>query len=779
MLYFKNKVIVNILLIFNINNYLSKNIFLKTLKLLQALTIIIILFPFTIYSQGKISGRVVGENENEYLSGVSVLVQGLNSSTTTNAAGIFEIKNLNNGEYTLRFTSLGYAMVTKKITIPSDEASRMMINMKEVSLNLSEIVVTGNPFLAETKDLTQAVINLSALDLILKSGGSIGDVLNFQPGISMRSNGIATGRPVIRGFSNNKVLILEDGLRMGDLSNASDDHSISDDGSEPEKIEVIEGPSSLLYGSNAIGGVVNIITDAIPSTVQQGFDGELLTQGSSVNNEFLGNAHFNYGIGLFSFHGKVWKRKGEDYKISGGEKTFNSNLDSYGSLLGLSAHPDWGMAGFSYTDFNNKYGLPTTPNADEIVFIKMHKKQYRAAVDVNNINSFIKSLSFKAGYLDYNHQEISKIDGTIGTAFGLITKSADVSFIHSPFVKNSNGIFGFYGLIQNYKVVGAEALTPNADYGSYAAYFLEKFNFQKTTLTFGARYELNDVKFPTAVLTDSAYIGGKNSYNSLSASIGAVYQITDATSFFVNVANAFRAPTIEELSSFGIHEAAASFDIGNRELEKENTVGIDIGFRAIAENYNFEVTGYYNKVSNLIYRKPLAIYFSEETDPVTDEPIGFNTNNEGFRVHQYEQADAVVYGFETKLNYELFKGFTSTIVSDYVRAKNQTTNENISQIPPFRFLIELRYATPKYWYGGTWNLVSAQNDVAPNEQSTAGYGIVGLYGGIKLLIGETAQIVNLKINNLFDQKYKDHLSAIKDFTFMPGRNVQLSYKILF
>jgi len=727
----------------------------------------------------SVAGKVIGENDNEPLIGVEVFIQRLNTGTTTNIKGNFKIKNLSSGTYTIRFSYLGYASLTRKITIPSDEASNMIIKMKEAAINFNEIIITGNPFLSETKDLSQATINLSALDLILKSGGTVGEALNFQPGVAMRSNGIATGRPVIRGFSNNKVLILEDGLRMGDLSNASDDHSISDDGSEPEKIEVLEGPSSLLYGSNAIGGVVNIISDAIPSSVQQGFNGELLTQGSTVNNEFLGNAHLNYGVGSFSFHGKFWKRKGQDYSIPGGNKTFNSDIDSYGSLLGLSVHPDWGMTGFSYTDYNNKYGLPTTPDADEIVYIDMHKKQYRFAADVNNINSILTSMSFKAGYLDYNHKEISRLDGTVGTAFGLKTKSADLSFTHIPVAENSNGIIGFYGLIQNYNVIGEEALTPNADYSSYAAYFLEKFSFEKTTLTFGARYESNNVKFPKATLTDSTFSGGENNFNSLSASLGMVYQITEATSFFVNVANAFRAPTIEELSSYSIHEAVASFDIGNRSLNKENTTGIDIGLRSQAENYSFEVTGYYNKVSNLIYRKPLAQFFSEDSDPITDEPIGFNTNGDGFRVHKYEQADAIVYGFESKLNYELLKGVTTTLVSDYVRAKNQTANENISQIPPFRFLVEMRYATPKYWFGTTLNLASAQNDVAPNEEPTAGYGIVGLYSGIKLLTGEYAHILNLKINNLFDQPYKDHLSAVKDFTFMPGRNIQLTYKLLF
>jgi iron complex outermembrane recepter protein len=742
--------------------------------------IVIIFFINTLANaQYKVSGFVVDEAQNDPLVGVEIFIQGPNIGTTTNENGRFELTNMKKGTFNIRFSYLGYAVVNKNISVPSNDTENMTIKMKERSINLHEIMVTGNPFLKETKDLSQTVVSLSGLELMIKGGNSIGDELNFQPGIAMRSNGIATSRPVIRGFSDNKVLILEDGLRMGDLSSASDDHAVSEDGSEPEKIEVMEGPSSLLFGSNAIGGVINVITDAIPLKVQEGLNGEILAQGSTVNNEYLGNAHINYGAGQFSFHGKFFKRKGDDYRIPGDSKTFNSDLDSYGSQIGFSFHPDWGMTGLSYTDFNNKYGLPTTPDAGEIVYIDMHKRQYRFAVDVNSIDFFLTSMSLKAGYLDYNHKEISRTDGSVGTAFGLKTKSADLSFTHTPFTKNSEGIIGFYGLIQNYDVTGDEALTPNADYKSFAAYFLEKFNFGKSTISFGARYEANNVKFPAATLTDSLFAGGEDNFNSLSASLGFVYNLTNFTSIFLNVANAFRAPTIEELSSYSVHEALASFDIGNRNLKRENTTGIDLGLRSQGDNYSFEVSGYYNKVGNFIYRKPLALFYSEEENPFTGKQFGFNTSGNGFRVHQYNQADAIVYGYETKLSYEFISSLTVTIISDYVRAKNQTTDENIAQMPPLRFSIDLRHSTPKHWYGFIWKVAAKQNDIAPNEEPTAGYGVVGIYGGIKFIMGQYASIINLKMDNLLNQKYRDHLSAIKDFTFMPGINVQLSYKFLF
>ncbi len=742
--------------------------------------IFIFLFSLSIAAKEEgytISGKVIDKTDDSALIGVELLITELRIGTTTNVDGDFTINNVPEGTYNLKVSYLGYATVTKQINVPSKEINDLLFKLSESVINLNEIVVTGNPFLADPKERSQTIISLSNLDLIVKSGGTIGNTLDFLPGVAMRSNGIATGRPVIRGFSNNKVLILEDGLRMGDLSSASDDHGISNDGSEPEKIEILEGPSSLLYGSNAIGGVVNIITDAIPTYTSAGLTGELFNQYSSVNNEYLTNLHLNYGYGVAAFHSKIFKRKGDDYKYGGGDKTYNSDLDSYGMQFGLSIHPDWGMSGLSYTDYNNKYGLPTMPGADEVVYIDMHKKQYRLQTDIYKINSFFKSMSLKAGFMDYKHEEISRMDGAVGTSFGLKTGSADISFMHEPLLGSSEGIVGLYALYQDYNVSGEEALTPNAEYYNYAAYFLEKYKIDRLNLSLGARYEINKAKIPSAVLTDSLFAPKDKNLSTFSASVGLNYPLTENESIYLNAANAFRSPTVEELSSYSVHEALASFDIGNRNLKEEQTLGFDFGFRSQSINHSLEINFYYNTVSNYIYRKPLNVFYSEAVDENTGQEIGFNTGGDGFRVHEYSQADAVLYGYVAKINYEIIKGLQTTIVSDYTRAKNITTDENLPQIPPFRFSFELRYSTPDYWFGGLWKIVDKQDQVAPDEESTAGYGLINLYSGIKLTTGSLQHIFNLKINNLFDQKYKDHLSAIKDFTYMPGRNIQLNYKI--
>ncbi|PJC60261.1 MAG: hypothetical protein CO025_03665, partial [Ignavibacteria bacterium CG_4_9_14_0_2_um_filter_37_13] len=204
-----------------------------------------------------VQGVVIDSHNQEPLIGVNVYLKELKIVVESNENGIFQFSNLAAGSYTLVSSLTGHREITTKIIIPLKE--KLIIEMHEKVINMNETIVTGNPFSLDLKELSQATISLSQLDLQIKRSATLAQSLDFQPGVAMRSNGTAASRPVIRGFSNNMILILEDGLRMGDLSSASDDHGISDDGSEPEKIEIIRGPASLLYGSNAIGGVVNVI----------------------------------------------------------------------------------------------------------------------------------------------------------------------------------------------------------------------------------------------------------------------------------------------------------------------------------------------------------------------------------------------------------------------------------------------------------------------------------------------------------------------------------------
>ncbi|MFA5805201.1 MAG: TonB-dependent receptor [Melioribacteraceae bacterium] len=742
-------------------------------------SVFIITFIFSVsFSQplSPVQGIVIDSHNQEPLIGANVFLKELKIVVETNENGVFQFSNVTAGNYTLVSSLTGHKETTKKISVPQKE--KLIIEMHEQVINLNETIVTGNPFSLDPKELSQATISLSQLDLQIKRNSTLAQSLDFQPGVAMRSNGTAASRPVIRGFSNNMILILEDGLRMGDLSSSSDDHGISDDGSEPEKIEIIRGPASLLYGSNAIGGVVNVITDAIPSTIPQKVNGHFLTEGSSVNNQYLTNLHLNYGINLFSFHGNLYKRKAGDYKISTGGKTFNSFFETFGGQTGVSFHPNWGITGLSFSSFHNQYGLPAPSGSTSAAYIDMKKTQVKYLTDIKFDNSFLSDIYIKGSYQNYHHNEIDRFSGIIGTSFNLETANIDISSKHVPLSYLMNGIFGLSSSYQKYKILGSEAITPNTEVLTAAAYIFEQMKFNKINLSFGLRTEVSKVDISQAVLTDSLFASQKINFATLSGSLGIVYSLSEEQSIFFNAAKAFRSPSADELASYGIHEAANSFDIGNRNLLVENNLGFDLGLRSLSEEYSAELTGYVYAVNNYISRTPQAFFYSDETDKATNSIIGFNDTT-GFRVKKYLNEEAVFYSFESKISLKLTDNLATTIIADYVRAKNSRTKENLPQIPPFRISVETRYTVDQFWLGLDAKAAASQKNISINEIPTAGYFLVDCYGGMKFFSGRFAHIISLKIENAFNRKYKDHLSAIKEFTSMPGRNISLSYKFLF
>ena len=728
-------------------------------------------------SENSIRGFIYHEGDSEPLVGVNIIVEELKVGTVTNESGSFEFTNIPPGEYSLRISYIGHKTIYLELTVPSVKSQNLEITLEEETLKLGEIIVTGNPLQIDPKEISQPNIILSNLELQIKRNSTIAQTLDYQPGIAMQSNGIAPGKPVIRGLGSSRILILEDGLRMGDLSNTAVDHAISEDGSSPEKIEVLRGPASMLYGSNAIGGVVNVITETIPPTVPQKLMGEVNLGLASVNDEKSGRIHLGFGIDKISLHGDYIKKQAHSYKIPDGSRVSNSDYESEGFKFGAAFHPVWGIIGASINDYNIEYGIPFNPNevgGEGPVALDLKKREYRIITEMENIKSFVNSFSFKGGFQDYKHDEIELETGEIGSSFSLRSLSADLSFRQGKFSgwENLNGTFGFWFNRQAYEVVGEEALTPNADYNSIAAYLFEQVSLGNLSLNFGGRFENNSIEIPETELFDSVFTADDRSFNSISGSLGLIYNFNQEVGVFTNLATAFRAPTVEELSSYAIHAATGSFDVGDRNLEKENNIGADLGIRFNSLRFTLEGSVYYNNISNYIYHEPSALFYSEE------DPSGFNDST-GFPVFFYTQSNAELYGFEFKSVYEIYPGLTLSLMADYVRATNLDTKDDLPLIPPLRFAFESRYTRDYYWFGLVWKIASEQNKIAENETPTSGYGIVDLYAGLKFLTGNFIHSIDLKANNLLNQSYRDHLSAIKEFALMPGRNFSITYRFIF
>jgi iron complex outermembrane receptor protein len=756
------------------------------MKSYQLVVLTLLLLSTAVHAQNKITGRVQDKKDGTPLLGVNIIIEELKIGTSTNPDGNFEFTDIKNGSYTLRFSYIGHKTIIKSITVPGDR--NLLIELEEGTVNLSDVVVTGNPFGSDAKDISQSTLSVSNLDLLITRSSNIANTLNFQPGISIRSNGISTARPIIRGFSNNRILILENGLRMGDLSNTSDDHGVSNDGSTAERLEVLRGPASLLYGSNALGGVINIISEAIPRYIPDQLDGDFNISSASVNKDLAVSGDLHYGVNDFGFHANYFRRKSSNYLGGNGIDVENSDQFSTGYQLGFSFIPSFGLGGLSYSSFNTKYGIPVKTeeefsgveehgsedfNSHHSVDIEMNKRELRFLIESSQLNSFINSFSLKTGYQDYEHLEILKETGEIESEFGLKTFSADLSFKHSPLFQNLNGVFGIYLLNQNYTIKGEEAFTPNADYFGIAGYFVEQLLIGKFNFQFGVRVEKNIIKIPESELSGKRFDAEEKNFDSFSASIGVIYSLNDEISFFANAANAFRSPTIEELSSYAIHGATGTFDIGSRNLVNEKNIGFDFGFRLRKYHHLVELSGYYNRMVDYIYREPTGQFYNSESS------IPFNNSGNGFPVYRYRQTDAELYGFELKAQYEISRQISITTIMDYTKGNQILTSTPLPQMPPFRFSVEPRYADDEFWFGFNWKLVADQNNVAQYEEPTKGYGLIDLYVGTKIQSGKSYHIVNLRAENILNQSYRDHLSSIKDFALMPGRNVKLSYKFLF
>ncbi len=726
----------------------------------------------------SIKGKIIDKKDSQPLIGVNVLINELKIGTSTNEDGVFEFNNIEHGDYSLNISYIGHKTIIKKVTVPTDEI--IQIEMEEGTVNLKEVIITGNPLAVDPKNISQSTLSIANLDLQIKRSSNVAQSLNFQPGISMRSNGTASARPVIRGFSNNRILILENGLRMGDLSNTSDDHGVSSDGSTPERIEVLRGPASLLYGTNAIGGVINIITEEIPNYIPHGLDGVINLNGSTVNKETAGSADLHFGFNSFALHGNYFRRKSNDYKDGNDTDVENSDQISKGYQFGISYFPSFGLTGISYKNFVTDYGIPLnieSENDDEEaegpIKINMNKKELRFLMESNKLDFLIENVSLKSGYQDYTHKEIIRNTGEIGTAFGLKSFGLDLSFRHKKLLDNLQGVFGIWYQNQEYTVNGEEAFTPNANYSAIAAYLLEQINLDDFNIQLGGRFESNGIEIPESNISDTYFPPENKIFNSVSGSFGIVYNFTNQISIFSNIANAYRAPTIEELSSYAIHEATGTFDIGDRNLSKENNIGTDIGFRVRKENHLVELSAYYNSINNFIYRSPTNLFYQPDV-----EGNPFN-DTAGINVFRYSQTDAEIFGFELKAQYEFTNYLTTTVVLDYVNGKERESGKYLPQIPPLRISFEQRYFTDEYWFGIHWKLSTEQKHTADSEFPTKGFGVVDLYGGIKFFTGSYIHMLSLKVNNILDQPYKEHLSAIKEFANMPGRDIQLNYKFLF
>jgi iron complex outermembrane receptor protein len=604
---------------------------------------------------------------------------------------------------------------------------------------------------------------------------SLGATLESQPGVASRSFGPAPARPVIRGLDGDRVLILQDGQRLGDLSSQSGDHGVPINPAAAQKIEVVRGPATLLYGANAIGGLVNVITDEIPTRPQMGTSGNLTFDLGSAANEGGAAGDVHVGNGTVALHVGGGGRRSSDVSTPEGDVVNSQSRSGFGNV-GLSWTGTKSYFGGSYGYDDTKYGIPVIEEGQVQLTPRRHALSIRGGGQglEGAFDSYRATLAIRR----YKHDELEGSE--VGTAFSNNTEEIEVMGGHRALGRLKGSVGGWF-LNRAFDAVGAEALSPAVDQGGFATFIYEEVTWPHVTFQFGGR--LDHTRYEPNGEPERSFTSGSGSLGLLVRPKGADDRLTIALS----AARAARNPALEELFYFGPHPGNFAFEIGNPELGSEHAFGFDVSLRWRTPRVTGEVTYFRNSVSDYLFRAPLT---EEEFEARLDEFAArfpsrdingdiSDEEEEEFPIVEYVAADSILQGFEAHSDVQLTAGFIAELGLDYVRGTLRDDSEPLPRIPPLRFRGGLRYQRNAFQAGGEVVAVAEQDRVFSTETPTDGYQLGRLYAAYSFGQGAVTHTFTARLENMTNELYRNHLSLIKDLVPEMGRNFRLLYNVRF
>ncbi|TVP46572.1 MAG: TonB-dependent receptor [Gemmatimonadales bacterium] len=682
----------------------------------------------------------------------------------TGSDGQVTFRDLSAGAYVLRVEAPGFESAEQEVDVPGTGVIDMVLGPRP--LTIDEVIGTASPLRSGVTYAAARSYDREALTRRLDA--SIGSMLDGEPGVAMRSLGAAPTRPVIRGFDGDRILVLENGERMGDVGESAADHAVALDPAAIERVEIVRGPASLLYGSGALGGVVNLTTRDLPRSWSRGWEGAVMTQAATMNRAGSGSGTLIYGTQDWASTFRLSGRQTGDLHTPDGRipDTALSSLDGSAGFVRQWSEVRVGISG-SFVD--RKYGIPEAwEDPAEEVFLTMERQSLQARLDWEPERAgLFRGLEVRTFASRYFQQEIERemaddgsLDEDVELEYDALSASATATLRHGPIGVFGEGAVGVAVRARQMDIGGDEAFFPGIDERSIGI-----FTFQEASLTrdlsfqLGGRLESNwndarpNHRFPTA---DQS----RNS-TAISGSMGLNWRPGAGWEMGAQLARAHRVPIAEELFANGPHLAAGVFEIGSEGLEDEVSHGLDIFVRRQLGRGSVEVAGFANWIG----------------DYVAFQPLGRIDEESGFPVFRYEGTDARMVGAEVTAELLLADIWRLGGGLDYVRGQRMAgAKDPLPAIPPLRARLQLQADPGRWWAGSTFRAAATQDRVAPDEPATAGYVLLDAQGGVRL-DPRGSHSVLLRVDNVLNESYRDHLSRLPGRELlMPGRNVSLTYR---
>lgn len=664
---------------------------------------------------------------------------------------------------------------------------------------LGPVVVTANPLGSELNELVPAVSTLQGDALVVRQNSTLGETLNSMPGVSSTGFGPNSSRPVIRGLDADRIKVLENGGGSIDASTLSYDHAVPIDPLVAERIEVVRGPAALMYGGNAIGGVVNVIDNRIPKDPITGVGGAI-DLGATIDGDAARNASglLEAGNGRFAIHADVFTRQTSDLRIPGyarserlrnsqplepgetevADRLPNTRAEQHGGALGGSYTWADGYVGASYSGYRNEYGTPAEGD------VRLDMKQDRFALEGESRNlgdstgGWLQSVKGKFAYTDYEHKEIE--DGETGTVFRNKGWDARIEARHGN-IGRMTGVVGAQFGATRFSALGEEAFVPSSDTDNAALFVFEEMPLDaagNVKLNLGGRMDHTGVK--ARANGNDRFADADRSFNAGSASAGLLVKLDPAWSLTSNVAYTERAPTFYELYANGPHVATGAWEQGNPNASKERATSADLGVRFRQGNHSAGVSGFYSRFSNYLALSATGNARDEEGNAVAPGSDG------ALPEYRYLGIPATMYGFEaegkTRLARKLI-GSSDTLDfearADYVRGENRDTGEPLPRLAPLRLGGALVYGNGPFGarLDLTWN--ARQSRVPVNDTPTDAYTMLGVALTYRIKSGRTQTLLYLRGDNLTNEEARSATSLLRDIAPLAGRSVRVGLRTTF
>ncbi|MEP6908342.1 MAG: TonB-dependent receptor [Pseudoxanthomonas sp.] len=627
--------------------------------------------------------------------------------------------------------------------------------------DLDSVVVTASPLRDTADALSKPAEILSGERLDENRAASLGETISSLPGVQSSNFGPGVGRPILRGLDGPRVAVLSNGLSSQDVSTVSQDHSPAVEAFLADQIEVLKGPSTLLYGSGAIGGIVNVVDGRIPeSPIEGGFSGRAEMRFDSVNEGNTDLVRVDGGNDRFALHADAVYRNNKDYDTPNGKQS-NTFIDTKTGAVGGSLLGDWGFVGVSASRFEDDYGNPGEPGdlaaGERGVWLKLRQNRYDLKGALTDLWGEGSSLRYSFGHTDYNHIEFEGEE--VGTTF---TKRANEGRVEAAFAGNSawKGAVGVQGGDSTFAAIGEESFVPETRTRSLGVFGVARRNWNDFQLDLGARID--------KVSADPVQADARD-FKPLSLSIAGGWRLSEQWRLTANLDHAERAPAEEELFADGPHLATLAYEIGDANLGKEKANQLEIGLQYQSEFMDAKASVYTNRFDDFVYL----------TD--TGNEVEFE-DGEFLPIRQWSQADARFRGFEGEATFHLANNDNGTwdlrVYGDTVRA-TLAGGGNLPRIAPSRLGAQLRWER-EGWRASLGTIrYDKQDKTAANETPTAGYTLVDAHFAYHHDSGRTAWELFVDGNNLTDQTARVHTSFLKDSVVLPGRNISTGIRLFF